>query len=170
MTLTDISELTRKYAETRTELGAQLSDLQAALDAVTRVHKPVIRKLLAKAQAQRDAVVAAVDLHRDLFDKPRTQVYHGVRIGLQKGKGAITWDDEAAVVKLIRKHFPDLADTLIKTTEKPVKDALKNLTAAELKRLGVQVTETGDEIVIRPLDSDLDKLVSKLLPDTETVE
>ena len=39
--------------------------------------------------------------------------------------------------------FPDKMDLLIKTTEKPVKKSLEQL-AADLKRLGVTVEESGD--------------------------
>ena len=41
---------------------------------------------------------------------------------------------------------------------------------AELKRIGVTVEETGDQIVIKPTDSEVDKLVNALLADAERIE
>jgi hypothetical protein len=85
-----------------------------------------------------------------------------------KAKGKITWADDDQVVKLIKKHLPDQADILIKTTEKPIRDTLQGLTAAELKRIGVTVDETGDVVVIKSTDSEIDKFVEALLKDEET--
>lgn len=169
-TLVDISELARPYAETRADLSDKIGLLEQELMAVRRRHLPDIRRALARAQAQREKLVTAIELAPQLFEKPKTQVFHGVRVGFQKAKGAIAWDDEDTVVKLIRRFFPDRADVLIKTTERPVKTALQNLTAAELKRLGVQVVDSGEEIVIRPMDGELDKLVDRLLETTKTID
>lgn len=105
-----------------------------------------------------------------MFDTPRTVVFYGIKVGLQKGKGAIEWDDDAQVVKLIEKHFPEQADVLIKTTKKPVKKALAQLTVAELKKLGIVVEETGDQVVIKSTDSEIDKLVNALLKEDEIKE
>ncbi|HNW37160.1 MAG TPA: hypothetical protein PKM25_19620, partial [Candidatus Ozemobacteraceae bacterium] len=70
-----------------------------------------------------------------------------------------------SVVKLIRKHFPEQVDVLVKITEKPVQSALNQLTVGDLKKLGVSVSEGGDEALIKPTDTDIDKLVAKLLED-----
>jgi hypothetical protein len=40
---------------------------------------------------------------------------------------------------------------------------LKNLTVAELKSLGCTVEETGDRVVVRFADKEVDKLVNALL-------
>ena len=61
---------------------------------------------------------------------------------------------------MIRKHFPDQAEILIKTTETPVRKALAMLPAADLKKIGVVMEDEGDEIVIRAADSDVDKIIS----------
>jgi hypothetical protein len=89
---------------------------------------------------------------------------HGIRLGYQKGKGKITWDDDAKVIAAIRRTFTKAtADTLISVIEKPAKDALANLPAAELRRLGVQVEAAGDAIYIKAADSEVDKLVARIL-------
>ena len=169
-TLVQISELARAHAETRGRLAFLMGALEGELMKLRRERLPEIRKALAKAQEQRDRLVTAVTQSPELFEKPKTQVFHGIRIGFQKAKGTITWDDEENVIKLIWKHFPDLAETLLKTTEKPIKSALANLTASDLKKLGVQVVENGEEVVIRPMDGELDKLIDRLLETTATLD
>ena len=53
-------------------------------------------------------------------------------------------------------HFDIKADVLVATTERPAKDALAQLTAAELKKLGISVTDGGDAVFIKPADSAVD--------------
>ena len=52
---------------------------------------------------------------------------------------------------------------MIRTVEEPVKDALAQLPAADLRKLGVQVEEAGDHVYIKAADSDVDKLVAAIL-------
>ena len=80
-----------------------------------------------------------------------------------EGKGAISFEDADSVVARIKKHFPDQVDVLIRTKEEPVKDALSNLSAADLKKIGVTVSEAGDKCVVKPVDSEVDKMVDALL-------
>ena len=54
--------------------------------------------------------------------------------------------------------------------EEPIRKALSELTVTELKRLGVTVEEADDQVVIKPTDSEVDKLVGKLLEDAERFE
>lgn len=49
--------------------------------------------------------------------------------------------------------------------KKPAKDALKQLGVKDLARLGVTLIDAGDEIVIKPVDGEIDKLVNALLKD-----
>jgi hypothetical protein len=97
-------------------------------------------------------------------------MFHGIKVGYKKGTGKIEWEDADQVVKLIKKHFPDQADVLIISSEKPAKDALAQLTAAELKKLGVLVEESGDVPFIKDTSSEVDKLVAAFLKDEATDE
>ncbi|MDP3612591.1 MAG: hypothetical protein Q8R98_12115, partial [Rubrivivax sp.] len=90
-----------------------------------------------------------------------------IRVGFEKGKGAISFEDADQVVKLVKKKLPELLDQLVKTEEKPLKGGLKQLTVAQLKSVGCTVEETGDQVVVRAVDSDVDKLVKALLKGAE---
>ena len=115
------------------------------------------------AAAAESELRAAVDASRDLFEKPRSRVLHGLKVGLRKQPGKLTWPDAAHVVKLIRRHRPEDADALVRVTEAPVREALKQLPARELKRLGVEITEASDAVEVRATDSDVDKWVDAML-------
>ena len=163
MNLSDIEKLTKAFAEARQQLADRVRALEDEIIAVKRRRLPVIKSTVNIVLEKQSFLKAAVEESRGLFVKPRTMVFHGVQVGLQKSKGKISWSDDEQVVKLIKKHLPDQADVLIKTIEKPVKDALKNLPAADLKKIGVTVNETGDQIVIKSTDGEIDKFVDTLL-------
>ena len=168
--LVEIEGLTKKFSDGREILADKVRALEDEIESVKRRHIIGIKHSVATVAERQHALKAALEDSKGLFVKPRTMVLHGIKIGFQKGKGKIEWEDDDQVVKLIRKHFPEQADLLIKIIEKPVKDALQQLTAAELKRLGITVEETGDRVLIKSMNSEIDKFVDALLKDEEPKE
>lgn len=162
-TLEGIEATTKNYRAARDLLGGRVRQLQDELEAAKRRAEPLIRAALQSAKAAEQELSAAIASSPGLFRKPRTQVFHGVKVGIEKGKGALVIADQEQTLKLIRKHLDDQYELLVKTTLKPVKSAIGQLTAADLKRIGVELCETGDQVVIRPVDSELDKMLDALL-------
>jgi hypothetical protein len=169
-TLAEIEKLTKEYAEWRQQLADAVRALEDEVSAVKRTHITAIKRKVVAVTERQAALKAAIGESKDLFKKPRTIIIHGVKIGFQKSKGEMKWIDAAQVVRLIKKHFPDLAETLIKTTEMPVKAALGRISAADLKRIGVMIDDDGDQVVIKSTDSEIDKFVEALLKDDEQDE
>ena len=166
ITLITLDSLTKKFADARTDLSAAVSTLESQIEALKRAALPQIKRAVARAAEHQNNLGQAIDSARHLFDKPRTVVMHGIKIGLRKGAGGIDWEDDDKVVALIEKHFSKAqADLLVKTTKKPIAKALQDLDVAELKKLGCTVESTGDEVVIHPTDTAVDKLVNALLKD-----
>ena len=164
MTITnEIDRRTRVFADAREQLRVACDALKCAQDALAREHLPGIRRAVKRAAEAEGVLRELVAEHPDLFVRPRSIILHGIKVGYQKGRGGIAFDDAERVVALIRKHLPEQADTLIKTSEAPVKPALAQLTVAELKRIGCQVIETADEVLIKAVDGEVDKLVDALL-------
>jgi len=169
-TLGEIERLAKEYADWREQLIDCVRALNEEVGAVKREHIPAIKRKVA-AVAERQAVLkAAIEESEGLFKKPRTMIIHGIKVGFQKAKGEMKWFDVNQVVRLIKKHFPDLVETLIKTTETPVKAALGQISAADLKRIGVTIEADGDVVVIKGTDSEIDKFVEALLKDDEQAE
>lgn len=166
-----IEQLTRDYAEKRETLSVTVQEVQDRIDRVTREATPQIKAEVRRVAEAHDALQRAIAEHPELWDgKRRTVVIAGVRVGMQKGKGKIVWDDPDQVVRLIRRHFPEQAETLVRTKEEPVRKALGNLTVAELRKIGCEVEDTDDQVLIKPTDSTVDKLVQALLADAERIE
>jgi hypothetical protein len=159
-----IDYIAHTYTNAREVLAERVAKFEAEVQAVRTRLLPGIKTAAAAASDIQGALSAEITRNPELFEKPRTMTLHGIKLGYQKGKGKITWEDDAKVVAAIRRHFArDLADALIRTVEQPVKDALAQLPAAELRKLGVQVEEAGDHIYIKASDSEVDKLVAQIL-------
>lgn len=163
MTLADIESKAKHYATAREVLSDIVLTMNGEIEDIKRRNMKRLKKAVAEASERHDALKSCIADAPDLFKRPRTVVLHGIKLGYQKGKGKLEIGDNARVCSLIRKHFPELSDTLIATEEKPVKDALNNLSSAELKKIGVHVTAAGDQVVIKPADSAVDKLVEALI-------
>lgn len=161
-----VEAATRLYANTREVLASKVRQLEAEIEAVKRQRLPGIKAALARAAEAEGRLRTVIQASPELFEKPRTLILHGVKVGYRKATGKLVWDDPDQVVALIRKHYPDQADVLIVVRETPSKSALVQLSAAELKRLGVRVSDCNDEVVIAPTDSEVDKLVEALLEST----
>lgn len=166
VTLTDIQTAAKKFADARARLGTAVTALNSQLEALKRQMMPHIKEQLANTASRMCELQHLIETNPGLFDKPRTQIFHGIKLGFRKGSGGIDWEDDTKVVELIRKHFTKpQADLLIKTTEKPIAKALADLDVTDLKKIGCTVESTGDVVVIRPVDSEVDKIVNALLKD-----
>ena len=166
-TMEEIDGLTEAFATARDDLRRQLETLEAAIKRVKETQLATIREAVSKAANAHDDLNAAIDESKGLFVKPKTRVLHGIKVGLQKSKGSLGIASDEKVIELIREHFADKEDVLIAITEKPVKAALEKLPAKDLKKIGVEVIPGRDRILIKPADSEIDKLVDALLAEDE---
>jgi hypothetical protein len=166
ISLGQIERATTDFAAVRTNLKDVVTDMEQELDKIRVKYLKRIRQHVALCADKQAALSKLIELAPGLFEKPRTHTFMGIKVGLRKGSGGIDWEDDAKVVALIRKNFKkDQADLLIKTTEKPIAKALQDLDVSELKKIGCTVESTGDVVVIKPVDGEVDKLVNALLKD-----
>ena len=164
-TLQKVEALTKAFADERADLAARLRGLNDEVEKAKRSRLPGIRRAVEAAAKCHAALDGLLKENPGLFERPRTQTFHGVKVGYRKMKGEITWEADDVVVKLIRRHCPESFDALVKTVETPLKDALAQLPASELKKLGVSVENDADVVVIKPTDSEIDRAVNALLKD-----
>ena len=171
-TLTEIEKLTKEYADTRQRLADTVRTLEDKIEALKRQYLPGIKTQVAIAAEKKLNLENAIEDSRALFVRPRTAIFHGIKVGFQKRKGKIEFDksDNDRIVKLIEKYFPEKAETLIDVKKTPVKKTLGDMAAADLKKLGIRVDATGDMTVIKPTDSQIEKLVEALLKEKDSEE
>ena len=172
MTLSEIEKLAKELSEARTILRGRVEGLDDAIIRLKRHYLPGIRSAVEKAKEKQAILSANIDKSRDLFIKPRTIIVYGIELGIKKQKGKLQWAKGAAagIAKMIKKMFPDSWETYIKVDEKPMKKTLATLPSADLKKLGIQVEDTGDAVFIKNADSEVDKLVDALLNEKKEIE
>ena len=163
MNLTELQSLTKRFADARGQLTAVVTELNNSIEAAKRKKLAAIRELVSRAAGHESELRSAIEANPQLFITPRTVVFHGIKVGMQKGKGGIEFDDPDSVLERIRKEYGSDAIGLIHVVETPDKKMLADLAADELKKLGCTLVGTDDEVVIRPTDTEVDKIVTALL-------
>jgi hypothetical protein len=161
--LADIEGKSLLAANARRLFEDQLNELTAELAAVKKKHIAALKKLAALAATREAELFNLVESAPELFTKPRTVIFHGIKVGFTKSDGKIEWDDDAQVIKLIRKHLKDQEDVLIAKKETPSAAALRNLTAADLQRVGCRLEGAGDVVVFKWADGEIEKAFDKLI-------
>lgn len=162
-TMEDIEVLTKTYADAYGELSRNVAVITEAMDAIKKKALPGIKRAVEKAAQSKVALAEAVAAAPALFEKPRTQIFHGVKVGLQKGKGGIDFQDADAVVARIKRYGFDDPSDYLHVVESPNKEALEKLEAAVLKKLGCEIVAVGDHVVIKLVAGDVEKTVNALL-------
>ena len=165
MSMKLIEGLIKEYAEQRRILTNRVDILETEMRRLKRLKLPGIKSAVDNAAESESKLRAALENNKDLFVKPKSIVFDGVKVGFKKEKGKIKWEDPALVIRLIKKHYSDQVELLIHTEEKPNKDGLNKLSVAELKKVGVTLTKTTDEVLVKATDSEVDKIVTALLKD-----
>ena len=140
------------------------------MDAIKQRYLSRIKVAVGNTAGAHSELIDALISSPALFEKPRTRTFHGVKVGYIKQRGQVIIDDEAAVIKRVRELLPETqAELIIKVRESIYKSAVYDLTTADLKRLGIRIDSDESIPVIKPTDTEVDKLVSALLKDAEAI-
>ena len=162
--LAEIEKRAEKFAFEHKHLSGIVTDFEDEVAKLRKRFFPRMRTAVAEASKAKQELFAALTAAPELFESPRTVEFSRIKVGYKKGKGSIDWDDDELLCKRIDKHFDkDQAELLIKTTRKPIYTALEDLEVGDLKKLGCRVEGTSDVIVIKVMDSEIDKVVTALL-------
>lgn len=159
MSMSDIEALAERHSKNITTLAELARTVNEEIEACTQRASTKLQALAAQCVNSEQLLEEALEDNPELFEKPRTVVLSGLKLGYANGRDKLDFDEEKTI-DLIDKHFPDLAQVLIKTTRKPVSSALGNLQPAQLKKLKVQVVEGEDSVVLKVADTAVNKLVS----------
>ncbi len=158
-----IEQATKTYNEEREKLQGYMRSLNSEVAIVENMYKQRLDIGVQRTVSALDELKALLQRHKKLFTKPRTKKFFGTLVGFRKQKGKVTFEDADKVVALIKQHMPDEADLLIDTTETPAKSTLDNLPSKALKKLGCELKDAGDKLVIKPVKSDVDKHINALI-------
>lgn len=170
LTLEQIKVLAFDFGADLRGLQTTANDKQAQAD-LNKIEKRYAGPLTAcvtRARASRDRLRAAIEAAPELFVKPRTLEHGGVEFGIRKLKGKIVIEDAEITLDKIEKMFDsETAKVYIRNNPEPDKKALEKLPAADLKKLGVQVTSDTDVVVVKAVDGEAEKQTAELLKEAK---
>ncbi|GEM_PF-663392 len=161
--ITEMEPLCAAYDAQCIKLEEMIGDLESDLEAVKQKHLRGLKKQAGVVAACEAELYGAVEGSPRLFDKPRTMILHGTKIGFANSVGSVVIDDDAQTVKLAEKHFPDRFDELVKTECTPRKDALRTLSEKDLAKLGCRIEGCGPVVIVKRVAGDVEKLINKLI-------
>jgi hypothetical protein len=166
--LEEIKSLTREFSAANDILIQLKKAVNTEMENVRSKYFSKIKESAEKLFLRKADLVDAINSSRNLFNKPKTIVLSGVRLGFHKEKDRILWDDDEQVVKLIEKKFDsELARILIRTEKKPVKESISKLDESELKKISCRVYKGQDKVLIKTLDSEVDKFMNSLMKESD---
>lgn len=129
---------------------------------------PALREATASERDCKAALLGAVEIAPHLFRAPRTRQSHGIKYGWQTGKPSIEIPDEAKTIKLIREKVDEAQQALlIRVSEKVDKRAVLDLTAKDLRMLGIRQLDARDTPLVTIPKDEVDRLVDALLAEAE---
>lgn len=162
-TLGEIEAQTRDFAEVSKDLTELVARMKDEIDRVRKRYLESVTKLAKKAAQEKALLLDTIEESRELFVKPKTITLHGITVGLRKKKGRIEIPNESGTIKMIRKHFPEQAEVLIQEKPKVIKKALANLTATDLKKIGVEISADSELPIVKSALDEVEKLVNALV-------
>lgn len=170
-TISEIESLAKSLADARQELADRLQRIKDEQDTVKRRYLQGVKNSVERVRAVHAELHTMLSDAQALFEKPKTRVIHGLRLGWMKQRGKVEFDDPALVIAALRKLLgEDEAAQYIQTKESPIKDRLSELPAKDLKRCHVSITDDTESVVIKSAGGEIDKLIDALLGSDELEE
>ncbi len=158
----ELIRLCRAHAGAVEELDRLVDELEASARKIINRRIRGLRTRVAETNTTREALLLELAGCPELFAKPRSRQFNGVKIGYRKEKDRLNFN-EAATIRLIRENLEGQADTLIKTSESVVVDAVANLSDPARGLIGVGVIAGKDKPFVSGGSTDLSKLVSAMI-------
>lgn len=167
----ELNEKTELYAQNRKHLAAVVESMQQEIDQIKQKYRDQVTYFAQETANSKAELIAFIEDNKSLFDKPRTRELHGIKVGLRKAKGSVTFKDEARSVQLIRNLLPEeQSELLINVKESVYKPAVTDLSVADLRRLGITVEADTDVPVVKDNQASIDKLVDEIIQCNELQE
>jgi hypothetical protein len=162
-TISQIETFAARHDAECAKLERMIGDLEADLEAAKLKHLRGLKRQASVVAARQAELHSAVEQSPALFVKPRTLTLHGTKLGFTSSEGRVEWNNDEQVVQLVEKHFPKRFDELVKTGFTPKKEALRDLAADELAKLGCRIEGAGDTVLVKRVAGDVEKLINKLI-------
>jgi hypothetical protein len=166
VTLATIETACQRYDAEAEKLDSMIAALEADLDAVKKKHLRALKGQAAVVATREAELRNDIEARPELFRKPRTVIFHGVKAGFTDSKGKLVWDlEDEELVGLLKRKFKtddEWKDYVIEKLS-PSKDALRTLDADTQAKLGLRIEGAGDTVVLKRTAGDVEKMMDKLI-------
>lgn len=162
-----IGDLCLAYVRCRERRDDVVEQVHEARRKIVRAKMRSLKSVVAHEAAALAELRAAIEENPEVFEKPKTRIIEGVKVGYRKQPGKIEVADTARTIRLIRQKLADRWYQLVVEKQTLDLNAMKKLTVKELASVGATLTDDTDEIVTRAASTDLDKLVDVLMGELE---
>ncbi|HAX49654.1 MAG TPA: host-nuclease inhibitor Gam family protein [Ignavibacteria bacterium] len=170
-TMEQVEVACREYSEANDNLNEIKSQLETEVEAIKARYYRKVKSAIDHVVSKHSDLSELVSESRDLFVNPKTVIFHGVKVGYIKGNDVLEVKKPKVTVELIKDLYEeDFQKTLIKVTETPIKDAIKQLEPDEIKDLKCKLIPGKDEIHISTVDTEVDKLIDSLTKQALEIE
>lgn len=157
-----LNDLTKEVDITQRKITYQVVELQKELLKVRNRKVRFIFDNLERLLELKKSISIVLERNKDSFKKPKTKVMNNLRIGFSKTKAEVAWYSAEDLIKAIEEDLSHIADQLIKTTKKPLKNALLQLTPKEAELIGLTILPTEDAVLIKTVNKETEKLINEI--------
>lgn len=158
-----IDALAKEYSTASDSLAAIKTALTNDVEAIRLKYIDRLKQAADTLTSAAKNLDAAIVESPELFVKVKTQTLHGIKFGFRKAPDELVYKiDEESIIELIKEELPKKKKLLIKTEEKLVKAAIKNLSEDELKKIECEIEKNDDVVLIKSADDIIDKFVKQL--------
>lgn len=155
--LTTIETAARVYSEEIRRLMELVGNRDAEVDVVNERYELDIRRQFARCEKSLSDTYMYVEESPAHFQNPKTKTFGNIKVGYIKQKDSVEHQRPELVIQRIRQLMPDRYDELVRTELTLSKEALRNLTSAEMDLIGVTLIPGGDIPSVSLMDKEAAK-------------
>ena len=157
-----LNDLTKEVDITQRKITHQVMELQKELLKVRNRKVRFIFDNLERLLELKKSISIVLERNQDSFKRPKTKVMNNIKIGFSKTKADVTWEDTEDLIKAIEANLSYIGIQLIKTTKKPLKNALLQLTPKEADLIGLDIIPSENAVLIKTVDKEIEKLIKEI--------
>lgn len=161
--LQEIEAQTKKFADANNVLASTIDEMETEINLIKKEYLKRLQPLADNVSIEKALLKEAIDESRLIFVKPKTYVFHGVKVGLQSSKGSIKIIDEEKTIELIEKNLPDMVENVIKNSKSVIKESLKLLSDNELVQINCKKIPASEMVLIKSNRDEVEKFIDAMI-------
>lgn len=164
--LNDLETAAKEFSAASKILRNIKEELDTEIDAVKEKYSVAFSEATRKAGEAYQMLFTLVESSKELFSDKKSMSINNVKFGYRKKTGTIEIDNEEFTINKLHELFPENADMYLFKKTSISKKALNNLTATDLKKIGVNVIQDSSEAFVKLTDDEVQKLIDALVKES----